>query len=463
MLGFKVWLKECILNEAKIEHFSHIGLDPNNQEHKDLVTAFNNTPQKDLVKKNPNQYKSIDELRTHPSIKHELDKIYTKRIERSKDLKAAERGDYRLIHHDPKSGLKVFKVHNQEGCAAVGDGAKWCTAQRGGNAMGMYDPSGKHSYVIHTPEKGNLSRIGIIGVKPGEKHQEGMGGNFQDKGNNTVSDEDWNMLRKKYKLDDVRGLEGIRGITLGKERKKELSDELHGKIQKGKFDHHDIEHAIKMGYYSKSHKDAIQNLVNEKVKPDMSEDELLKVKSDNPYVHSAILNHPNLTTLGIHRYYTDNVAGSQHGFAPNVQQAILNNPKTGSAALSSFGTRYVNHDNDHEVERLLNHPKADGNVVEALINHGGLSRNAVEMISKHPKASIDHLREIAWRQDIPSERSKRIFHNIINHPAIKSRDDVHRIVDSFARIPEDNEMKEVDKKLKSFDNKPVDPMNPGGN
>lgn len=291
MLTFKQFIREFYLTEAKAEHFAHIGLDVNNPEHKNMLDAFNSYGHK-LEKKNPNQYKSIDELST--AIKPHVEAIEKKKREAEEDKQAFANKDAELIHHDKETGLKVFKVRSGKGCAATGGDTKWCVAQRndGDGHFKTYDPERENSYVIHTPEKGNLSRIGMIGVKPHEDHETGASNNFQDKGNNPVSDSDWEMLRKKYNLDGVRHLHGIRGLVNPEIAKKdeERKNKFLDKIEKKTLDIRDIDHAIDHNYLSPEHISHPKFLVNSSVLR-----RIVFYSPRNSPLHKAIISHKNIS------------------------------------------------------------------------------------------------------------------------------------------------------------------------
>ena len=225
MLSFKEFLNEMFLFEATGKHFSHIaGFDENNPEHQDLVHAFN---QSGFPTNHASRIKSMEELKDKVAPK--LQAIHQSRAEEKEHQAAIARGDAELVHHDPEKGIKVFKVKNQAGGCAVGKGTKWCIANPNSkdDMVKHYDPEGNSSHVIHLDkEKGNLSRIAMIGVNYSTPHKTGVGGSFQDKGNVTVSDSDWNHLRKKYKLDSIPALHGIRGIAPSKEEKDQLEKNL---------------------------------------------------------------------------------------------------------------------------------------------------------------------------------------------------------------------------------------------
>lgn len=254
MLKFKEYI---YLNEAKITHFAHIGLNPNNPEHNDLVNAYNNAHSKNdpNVPRQPGQIKSIEQMKT--VLEPHLADIRKQKQEEQEDKDAFERGDVELVHHDPEKGLKVFKVRNQAGSCAVSGETNWCTAKRGENWVSNYDPEGNNSYVLHlNNEKGNLKKIGIFGVKPLQK--EGNY-NFQDKGNKKVTDEDWKNIVEKYNLHEIPHLQGIRGIPLAGQKKKDYEDKLLEKIKNKEYRDSDLEEAHTHNLLNDQHKHELSN------------------------------------------------------------------------------------------------------------------------------------------------------------------------------------------------------------
>jgi hypothetical protein len=364
MLRFKQFI-QTYLFEAKISHFSHLGLDPNNPEHKDLVDAYNAGVNRDPnVPKNPNQIKTFDQLKT--SVAPHFAAIQQKRKEDEEDKKAFENKDAELVHHDQETGLKVFKVRNARGCVAAGGGATGCVYDRddGQDAMDRYDPEGEHSHIIHTPEKGNLSRISIIGVKPKQTHRTGLGGNFQDKGNNTISDSDWDILRRKYKLDSVKALHGIRG----------LHNEEEGKNQE--------EEAKKL------------------IKPHITDQELGKIKSNNPEVHKAIINHKN---FGLDSLYSV----SQQTYDPEVQNKMLEHKDINGEIMDYISDRT----NNPEVHKaIINHAQYEPEIHSEIISKNSHDPEIHKILSNHPETSSKALDEIMIKSDDPE-----VHRNLVNH------------------------------------------------
>ena len=425
MLRFKQYIKNYI-SEAKAEHFAHIGLDVSNPKHKDMLDMFNKYTHM-MPKKNANQYKSLDEL--HAAVKPHLDNLEKERESEKEHQSAIERGDAELVHHDPAKGVKVFKIYNQRGSCAVGKGTQWCVAQHPeGGEMQHYDPSGEHSHIIHLDkEKGNLSRIGIIGVKPEQKHISGLGGNFQDKGNNTVSDEDWDRMRKKYDLDKVESLEGVRGIPVSEKTKQKIkikSDGLLNKIKNGTHTVKDIGNGIDDEYLNAEH---IKHLKNS--------DELNYIAgiTKNPEVHKAIINHPNTRTSTLDRivHETNN---------PDIHRAIINHPNIVSTTLQEIAGRT----NDPEVHRaILDHPKADKNVLVAVANSTN-NPDIHRAIINHPETNSYSLGAVANKTNNPD-----IHREIINHPETNwyplgavarktNNPDIHRAIINHPEADEDS-------------------------
>lgn len=395
MLRFKQFIKENYITEANIKHFAHLGLDPENPEHKDLVDAYNAGVNRDPnVPKNPNQIKTFDQLKT--SVAPHYAAIQTQRQNQKNDEEAIKNKEAELVHHDPETGVKVFKVRSGRGCAAVGGDTKWCTSDRvsGNSAFSAYDPDGSNSYVIHTPENGNLSRIGIIGVKPGQKPKIGLGGNFQDKGNNSVSDEDWNTLRKKYNLDSVEHLHRVRGIKnpnpaaveakrkaeedrIKEARRKEAEDlvkpemsdkELsninsdNSEVHKAIASHKNAKEALWRPSFSRD-PETQQAVINHENANDMTLDNIAR-NSRNPETHKAIMNHKN---VGDYSLYS--IAKKTRD--PEMHKTILNHPKVGWMALDRLSQR----SSDPELHKgIANHEKVEEQTLNRLKKMYGLGR-----------------------------------------------------------------------------------------
>ena len=260
MLRFKQFIDQ-FLSEAKIEHFSHLGLDPNNPEHKDLVDAYNlgHSKNDSNVPRQPNQIKTFDQLKN--SVASHMAEIQKKRQEDKETQEAIQKGHASLEHDDKESGVRVYNIRNQAGGWAVGQRAGkkdsgWCTSDKpneeGETGMvGRYDQEGGNSHVIHLDkEKAPFKKIGIFGKYEGD---EGETANFQDQGNRTISKEKWDELRRKHGLDNIPALWGVRGITMPEDRKKEYSDKLSEKIKNGTHDSFDLAHAQRNGYLNDEH------------------------------------------------------------------------------------------------------------------------------------------------------------------------------------------------------------------
>ena len=458
MKRFKYWLEECInLTEAKIEHFSHLGLDKDNPEHKDIVDAFNQSHQK-LEKKNPNQYKTLSELKSAVSSK--LGEIRQKRKEDAEDKEAFESGEAKLVHHDPKTGLKVYKVRSSKGCRAAGKEASgWCVNDKktGDAAFQGYDPEGKHSYVIRTPEKGNLSHIGIIGVKPGQKHSTGHIGNFQDKGNKAVSDKDWEHMRKKYGLDGVKELHGIRGIH-NEEAAKELEEKRKAHMKLVSNPDTDLHTLHKIATESDDPK--VHKAIAEHQNAHESTLQHIAYESNYPEVHKAIAENPNThsTTLGDLSYRSND---------PEVHKAIAENPNTSSIALSHIAWM-SNYTKVHKA--ILQHKNADDRVLrnvaertndpeihKAIAQHKNagydtkeISRIRLSMRKSHmkkisnPNTSGMDLDEIAQETDDPEiykaiAKHKNTYGHTLFHIAAHSNDpEVHKAIVNHNNVHDDH-------------------------
>jgi len=206
MIRFNQFIKTIIL-EAKLEHFVHLNLDPENEHHNELLNAFNNNKER-LTKKHPAQYKDIGDL--------------SKAV--SPYIKSPEVAGATLIHHNKETGAKVYHVHtNDAACKLSSD--TWCTSKGG---FPTYDKG--RSFVIHLPNEPdrNLRKIGIFGDND---NYDSYNHGFQDAANKGLSDDDWNTLRKKHNLDKIPALMGIRGIPISNTEKNNRSNELTNKIQ----------------------------------------------------------------------------------------------------------------------------------------------------------------------------------------------------------------------------------------
>lgn len=331
MLGFRQFIYH-ILTESKIEDFNHLGLNPHNQEHQEFIDAYNlGRSRKDPnISKNPNQIKSLDQLkkeigssyRTEINGESHFQEIQRKNKNKLDDEESFKNGDIQLVHHDPNTKVKVYKVINSKGCAAAGSD-KWCVSTRRSDAQGHFeklDPEGENSYIIHTPEKGNFSRIGIIGVKPFEDVKEENGeNNFQDKGNNFISDEDWNKLRKKHKLDSIPHLHGIRGIqnteVLNKIEKRK--NQFTSKIDQRKLTLSDIDHAINNNYMTPDHINHPEFPSNPRIL-----DRIVQFSPrDSNNLYKAILKQKNVTNDIIKQISYNSVNQEIHNIISNHEKA----------------------------------------------------------------------------------------------------------------------------------------------
>ena len=437
MLSFKQFINTYLF-EANASHFAHVGLDPNNPEHKDMVDAYNNglNAKENKITTKPNQIKTFDQLKN--TVAPHFAAIQKKRQEDAEDKEAFANKDAELVHHDPSTGLKVFRVRSGKGCAATGGDSKWCVSDRktGQTAFQGYDPEGEHSYVIHTPEKGNLSKIGIIGVKPGE--ESGVGGNFQDKGNNTVKDPDWNMLRQKYNLDSVRALHGIRGLhneEVVKKHKRTVNDpnasdralarvamkSIDPEIHRAILNHTNAGDNALAGVADKSNDPEIHRaIVNHK---NAGDNALAGVadKSNDPEMHEKIFNHKNAGDNAL-----AGVAWNSND--PEIHRAILNHTNAGDTALARVAMK----SNDPEIHRaILNHKNAGDNALARVADKSN-DPEMHEKIFNHPETGEYALSSIAMKSNDPEMHEK-----IFNHPRI-----------GYEGLSSLYENKTIDKKLK---------------
>lgn len=300
MISFKQFIKE-----AKASDFTNLpGFDPeNNAEHKELLNAWNATP--NLPTHKANKIRSIDELRSEvePGLKKLSDIV--------KDKEAFNDGSVEKVYHNSGTGVVVYKPHNAKGCKAAGGGSIGCVYGNDSSyAFPAYDASGNHSYIIHLnkldpKEDKNLSRINIFGLLPNEDSKDE---NFQNKGNVRIDDDDWNRLVKDHKLSDIPQLNGIRGIPINiDDRKQELSDN----IARGSYTAKELEHAKTKGYYDPKNDELLPNGFQKKLESGNF--------SYNDVLHSII-----------HGYWNDDLhkESAKHGLVKKLQSGFFFNPIT---------------------------------------------------------------------------------------------------------------------------------------
>jgi hypothetical protein len=312
MLRFKEFIEQ-FLSEAKIEHFSHIGLDANNPEHRDLVDAYNlaHSSNDKNVPRQPNQIKTFDQLKS--SVAPHMAEIQRQRKD-DKETQEAIRKGHASLEHDSGNGVRVYSVRNQTGGWAVGqrkvgdeprDYKGWCTSQKpekeGDLGMvGRYDPEGGNSHVIHLDkEKAPYKKIGIFGEYK-ENRQ-----NFQHQGNTQITDQKWNELREKHGLDKIPALWGVRGIKMPEERKKEYSDKLKEKIRNGTHDSLYLAHAKRNEYYNDDHKKLLGEGLKKKIQAGTHDIRDLDHASNNGYLNDE---HKNLLS----EYLTKKIKAGTH-------------------------------------------------------------------------------------------------------------------------------------------------------
>lgn len=233
MIRFHQFIKTILL-EAKLEHFVHLNLDPENEHHTELLTAFNNNKER-LVKKHPTQYKDIGEL---------LNAV-------SPYIKSPEISGATLVHHNKESGAKVYHVHTDEASCKLGSDT-WCTShdEFDTNDLGR-------SFIMHFPNEPErrLRKIGSFGDG---SYTKGFH-SFQDAANKDLSDEDWDHLRNKHNLDQIPELSGLRGIPISNQEIQKRDDEFLHKIKSGLLQEHQLIHLIYKNRIKPHHIDAIVN------------------------------------------------------------------------------------------------------------------------------------------------------------------------------------------------------------
>jgi hypothetical protein len=356
MLRFKQ-----LITEASAKHFAHIkDFDPeNNPDHKDILDAYNSSG---MPTHKASSIKTFQHLKD--TVAPHYQKIKEKKELERKSQDAFDKGDVKLVHHDPETGLKVYKVHNENGAHAVGHDTEWCTAKKDATpkerkaAFNTYDKNGNDSHVIHTREKGNLSKIGIFGVNHFKPHTSGVGGNFQDKGNVTVDPDDWEHLKNKYKLHHVKALEGVRGLPLSNEtrekQKKEASEELTHHIDTYNKDYNDRQK-------NPNHSNFVSHAFNNLTKK-------LKTASEND-----ILNHSHIKNLSHHHVYElshdmnkPHELDMLHDYhAPYVRYNVANHRNTSSDTLHK-----MRNDKDEDViHKVMGHKNTRTNTLHDITNN----------------------------------------------------------------------------------------------
>jgi GTP cyclohydrolase II len=253
MITFKTFKQEYCLQEATVKSFQHIaGFDPEKPEHKDMITGFNaghsaNDPN---IPRNASQVKTLDQLKT-------ATEKYTDPIQKGRE--AFKAGHIKLIYHNPVTKVKVFKVKNQLGSSAVGGDGKCigasthCTTEA--NSKKDYAKEYGGGLIVHLgKEKGKYSKLGLYG-----KYEEGKD-TSQDSENKEMSDEDWNRIANKHKLDDIPAIVKHRAIEkpMTDVEKKAHVDNFEFNIQNGFTSGDDIRHAVAHNYLTDKH---INNIV----------------------------------------------------------------------------------------------------------------------------------------------------------------------------------------------------------
>lgn len=233
MIRFHQFIKTILL-EAKLEHFVHLNLDPENEHHTELLTAFNNNKER-LVKKHPTQYKDIGELSNAVS----------------PYIKSPEISGATLVHHNKESGAKVYHVHTDEASCKLGSDT-WCTSH---DEFDTHDLG--RSFIMHFPNEPErrLRKIGSFGDG---SYTKGFY-SFQDAANKDLSDEDWDHLRNKHNLDQIPELSGLRGIPISNKELQKRDYEFLHKITSGLLPEHHLIHLIYKNRIKNNHIDTIVN------------------------------------------------------------------------------------------------------------------------------------------------------------------------------------------------------------
>jgi hypothetical protein len=400
MLNFKTYIS--VLSEATIKHFAHLGLDPENQEHKDLVDAYNsghsaNDPN---VPRLPNQVKTVDQLRT--SVKPHFEKIQQKRKEDSDDRKAFENGEAKVIHHNPETGAKVTKVTSQAGSCAAGASSTWCTGKRigGPDMVKQYDTDEHGSYVFHFPKepKKHLRTIGAYGKWHEPEEDDDEVDNFQDAENHTVPGHEWNRLVKEHGLDKIKHLKGVvRGISISAKDKLNYASELSDNIHSGTATDEDVHHARVNNYLTDSHKHGLLSSSKNISGKTLSG---MAYNTKDPEIHKKIVEHPNADTNAL-------TAVAKNTKDPEVHKKIVDHANVDTNALTAIAWNTK----DPEVhKKIADHPRA-GNYALGGVAYNAKDPEVHNKILEHPNADGYALAGVAWNTKDPEVHNK-----IVEHP-----------------------------------------------
>jgi len=342
MLSFKQFLKGVYLVEATAKHFPF--LDADNEYHKKLIDAYNmGHSANDLaVPRNPSQIKSIEQL--EDVVQPHLKKINQKEQEDKDDKASFDRGDATLVHHDPESKLKIYRVDSQPGSVAalkdIGKTPPWCTAKRYAleDVVRKYAPGG-NAFIIHNPKakEPNMRVMGIYGREHGNTRQ--------DIQNHYIDDAKWNQTRRELGLDKIKYLQGsIGSIPLSNENREKYENELSNSIKNNTAKSEDIIHAIHNDYLSNNLRDNL--LSNTNTSHVILHN--LAVHNEDSEVHSDIINHPNVNTKALN-------AIANNSYDSEVHKMLLNHPKINHVTINNIAK---NTDDPEIFNAISNHPKA---------------------------------------------------------------------------------------------------------
>ena len=374
MLRFKEFLKEMYLVEASFKHFSHLGLDPENPEHKDLIDAYNaghskNDPD---VPRQPNKIKTIDDLKN--MVKPHLEKIAQKRRDDDDDRRAWENGEAKVIHHNPETGVTVTQYHSQRGAVADKMPSTYCTGQRGHDAFNVYDPEGNHSFSIRlSKEKNKNDRITGAFGKYKENHYEDQASNFQDPENHVRTKADWDDKLKRYpELSKIKYLKGsLRGIGITDEEKNQYRNDLTKSIKDGTVKHEDVSHAIGNTYITDQQRKSL--LASDKTSAPIIDRLAHSVKPDE-YGH--LVSHHNISDNAL-------VGIAQKSDDPEIHRLIVNNKNAGDNALSTIAQKS---DDPKVLKKIAKSDKAGDNALGELSNRDDIDNHIRNMTLNHKNA-----------------------------------------------------------------------------
>lgn len=395
---------------------------------KDTLDAFNKYKDR-LPRKNINQYKSVEDLRTslHPFTDKEEAK---RRISQEKIAKGST-----LIHDTDK--VKMWHVHNMEASQELGH-RSWCTANPDPeyNRFDDYnDSSGKRAYYLHLPkEEYPYRKIGVF-VGTGE---------FQDETNEyggIPHDKLEELVKRNPELKKIPELQGVRVATTqdhdkhfydlvrndekNAEHLKNVSDETIKKaeesndnnvssvartIAKGKvlddiFDSttnrgkqlilennpniqpHHIDHAIDNGDTGL--------LVAAAAHPSASPEQLKKylLKIQNKKFESRDLGrnyklvvaaHRNATPEMLERLYKEDNGERQDA----IENTLIRNPNTPNHIISDFVEK--NKDNYYKLKNVVHNNALSSDQIHHLIATND-SDIVTDLIKNHPSVTKEHL------------------------------------------------------------------------